>query len=100
MGRVGDAPVPGGVWQEEGRCYFGSCKALTFLSQKTTEKNLSLCLCFLAVPVQQQGNAGAQTPAVVMQDSASAGEKRDIPVINGKHWVEEVYFPICINFTF
>lgn len=27
------------------------------------------------------------------------GEKRDIPVINGKDWVEEACFPICINFT-
>lgn len=69
---VGDAPVPGVAWQEEGTCYFGSCKALTFLFSEK-EKSLSLCLCFLAVPVQQQGNAGAQTPAVVMQGSASAG---------------------------
>lgn len=68
------APIPGGAWQggvrtEEGTCYFGSCKALSLLSQKRT---LAL-LCFLVVPVQQQGNAGAQTPAVVMQGSASAG---------------------------
>lgn len=35
---VGDAPVPGGAWQEEGMCYFGSCKALTFLSQERTKK--------------------------------------------------------------
>lgn len=63
-----------GIRTEEGTWYFGSCKALTFLSQKRAEPGKPLSfLCFLAVPVQQQGNAGAQTPAVVMQGSASAG---------------------------
>lgn len=50
------------------------------------------------MPVQQWGNAAAQTPAGVMQGSASA-ERRDIPAINGKDLVEERRFPICMNFT-
>lgn len=43
------APIPGGAWQggmrtEEGTRYFGSCKALTLLSQKRTEPGKPLSL--------------------------------------------------------
>lgn len=27
------------------------------------------------------------------------GEKRDIPIVNGKDLVEGIYFPLCLNFT-